>query len=519
MSSSDPVSPLPPVSPDPLVHRQREQQLVRHVERLLDDDRLRVDTVYGARPVVSLLRDVTRTDRGVELKRLMSELGLPDRELQNSMPVGEEVDVVLAQRRWWLFTKVVGRIRVVTVSPTKQLLEGQTPDPMANTDLSRLLAKLPQGSDGIPTTVVVMSTSGFTRDAHAAVDRGAGRTVVLIEPNGAGGWNVHSPTQIKALADLLDPEADEAKRRRVREHVEQNKAELFNAGLAADRLAARLQVMPQLVESELKAYAKANPGLVAKLLDGRMVLFREGMSPAPAAGAASPDSGGPNMPLLDRVKALFARKGDDEKKVAFLAERRAALSQQRDRAYEEMSSLEQQEDALKRQFKEATGTITKKRVTSHLLQLRKDLERRQQLLTVLNQQINVVSTHLHNLELVRQGSVAQLPDTEEMTADAVKAEEMLAELEASNELAASTTVASGLGGLTSEEQALYEELEREAKGLPPEGAGQGTAEAPEVGKPIAAADSPQRERAKAPPPPPVPASGQRESRRGEAEPG
>lgn len=518
--SSPPSASVPgaTASADPFVHRQREQQLIQHVERLLDDDRLRVDTVAGARPVVSLLRDVTRADRGVELKRLMSDLGLPDRELQSRMPVGEEIDVTLAQRKWWLFTKVVGRIRVVCVSPTKELLEGNTPEPVGNSELNKLLAKLPQGSsDGIPATIVVMSTAGFTREAHSLADRGAGRTVILIEPNGAGGWTVHGPTQTKALNDLLDPEADEAKRRRVREYVDQNKAELLNSGLSGDRIAARLQLMPQLVESELKAYAKANPGLVAKLLDGRMVLFREGMSPAPATnGAGAGESGGANMPLLDRVKALFGRKGDEEKKVAFLAERRAALSQQRDRAYEEMSSLEQQEEALKRQFKEATGTITKKRVTSHLLQLRKDLERRQQLLTVLNQQINVVSTHLHNLELVRQGSVAQLPDTEEMTADAVKAEEMLAELEASNELAGTTAVSAGLGGLTAEEQALYEELERESKGG--EGA-EPAKQGPEAGKTaVASTTSPQRERATNEPPP-LPASAQREPRRGQAEPG
>jgi hypothetical protein len=102
-------------------------------------------------------------------------------------------------------------------------------------------------------------------------------------------------------------------------------------------------------------------------------------------------------------------------------------------------------------------------VTSQLLQLRKDLERRQQLLGVLNQQINVVSTHLHNLELVQQGSTAKLPDADEMTADAVKAEEMLAELEATSELAASTGSV-GVGGLTAEEQELFEELERESSG-------------------------------------------------------
>ena len=167
------------------------------------------------------------------------------------------------------------------------------------------------------------------------------------------------------------------------------------------------------------------------------------------------------MPLLESLRALFSRKGENEKKIAFLAERRAALSMQRDRSYEDMAALEQQEAGLREQFKQATGAITKRRVTSQLLQLRKDVERRQQLLAVLNQQINVVSTHLHNLELVQQGQGARLPDAEEMTADAVKAEEMLAELEASNELAGSTgSLASA--GMTPEEQALFEELERDA---------------------------------------------------------
>jgi len=169
------------------------------------------------------------------------------------------------------------------------------------------------------------------------------------------------------------------------------------------------------------------------------------------------------MPLIDRIKALFGRKGDEEKKISFLAERRTALSQQRDRAYEEMNSLEQQEAGLKEQFKNAGGAISKRRITSQMLQLRKDLERRQQLLAVLNQQINVVSTHLHNLELVQQGQVASLPNTDEMTADAVKAEEVLAELEANAELAGSVG-SIGATGMSAEEQALFEELERESGG-------------------------------------------------------
>ena len=459
-------------TPDPSLHRQREQRLVEHVQRLLDDERFRLDTTKGAKSVVTLVRTVDRSDGGVELKRMMSDMGVPDRDLQGRMPLGEVIEVTLSQKKWFVLREVVGRLRVICTSPTKQLLKGEAPEPMDIGPLNRLLSAQPPSLGGVPQTILVMSTSGFTMDAHEVADRRADRTVILVEPNGAGGWTVTGPTVIKSLTDLLDPERDEDKRERLRQHIEANQHELGGSGLATDRIAAKTQLSPQFVEAELKAYAKAHPGLQAKRLDGRMVLFREGSVAAAAAaspGGAGGDAGGVSMPLLDRIKALFGRKGDEEKKISFLSERRTALSQQRDRAYEEMATLEQQEESLKRTFRETAAQITKKRVTTQLLQLRKDLDRRHQLIGVLNQQINVVTTHLHNLELVQQGNAAQLPDAEEMTADAVKAEEMLAELEAAGELAG-TSAPSGVSGMTAEEKALFDELEAEAKGVAANGA-------------------------------------------------
>jgi hypothetical protein len=455
-----PLSDNTRTSIDPAVHRQREQQLIQHVERLLQDDRLRIDTTLGRRPITAFIRDVSRTDRAVDVKRMMSEMSIPDRELQARMPVGEAVEVTLSQKRLWVLRQVVGRLRVVCVSPTRALLRGDDPQPMTPTEVNKFLASLPPALGGAPTTIVLLSTSGFTMEAHELAERRADRTVILVEPNGAGGWTITGPVETKALSDLFDPEGDTEKRQRVREIIEENKVDLLGGGIATDRVAAKTQLPVQVVEAELKNYAKNTPGLVAKRLDGRVVLFREGTMPAPAA--ASP-AGGSVMPLIDRVKALFNRKGESEKKIAFLSERRTLLSQQRDRAYEEMSSLEQQEATLKEQFKNAGGAISKRRITSQMLQLRKDLERRQQLLSMLNQQVNVVSTHLHNLELVQQGQVASLPNTDEMTADAVKAEEVLAELEANAELAGSVG-SIGATGMTAEEQALFEELERESGG-------------------------------------------------------
>jgi hypothetical protein len=445
-------------STDPSIHRQREQELINHVTSLLDDERLRVDTTRGRRPVKTMLRDVNRTDKTVDLKRLMASMNLPDRDLQGRMPAGEQVEVVLSKRKFLVLRSPVGRLRVACVSPTRALLAGETPKPMTPSDVQKVLSEIPPPLRGVPTTLVLLSTSGFTIEAHELAERRADRTLILVEPNDAGGWSVYGPAETKALVDLFDPEAEQEKRARVRDAID--KGQLLTGGVPADLLSQKVQLPINFVEAELKSYARENPGLSAKRLDGRVVLFREGSAP-PAQSSAR--NGGNDMPFMDRVKSLFARKGETEKKIEFLSERRAALTVQRDRSYEDMGTLENQEAGLRQQFKEASGSITKRRLTSQLLQLRKDIERRQQLLAVLNQQINVVGTHLHNLELVQQGQTAKLPDSEELTNDAVAAEEMLAQLQADAELAGSIG-AIGQGGMTAEEQTLYEELEREAGG-------------------------------------------------------
>ena len=157
----------------------------------------------------------------------------------------------------------------------------------------------------------------------------------------------------------------------------------------------------QLVEAELKSYARENPGLVAKRLDGLVVLFRE--------GSASPSVvvGGSNMPLIDRIPSLFARKGETEKKIAVLSEQRTAFAQQLDRAYEEIGVLEQRDASLRAEFKAAGGEVTKRRITTQLVQLRKDIERRQQLVSVLNQRVNVVLLPGAAMELVESAATVK----------------------------------------------------------------------------------------------------------------
>ncbi|MGA3068079.1 MAG: hypothetical protein ABSF29_14640 [Tepidisphaeraceae bacterium] len=454
------------ISSDPQIHRRLEQQFILRAQQLLDDPRLRIDTVEGRRALTDFQRDITTGDHGVELKLLMSKLEKPDRELELKMPIGRRLDVVLSEKKkFWSAKATMGRLRVACLSPTAALIEGKPPEAATVEDVTAALAELPPplpGANPVPTTVVLMSTGGFTADATETMERGEERTVILIWPNRSGGWTAAGPPQTQFIADLFDPEAPADKKKRINTAIEAGKSELLTGSLSAEHVAEYTDLPMRMVEAEMKNYASEHTGLVAKRIRGQMVMYRAGESPPVGLLLR----GGANMPVMDRfflsrLKSVFSKKGDLDKKIALLSERRASLTQLRDRGYEDLSVLERKEDELRRQFKEA-GETPRRRITSQLLQLRKDVARRQQLLSVLNQQVNVINTHLHSLELQKHGEYAQLPTPEEIAADASKAEEILAQLEADSELAQSVTAGVN-NSLWSEEQALYEELVGEEK--------------------------------------------------------
>lgn len=461
---------------DPIFHQQAENLFIAHVDKLLSTDAFRIDTARGNKSITGFLRDRRKSDQAVDLKRIMTELGVPDRELQARMPVGQRLDVEVSTRKWLLFKAPMARVTVISLVPTHELLTGDVIQPINADRVKRELAKIPPSLNGVPTTIVLLSTSGFTSDARELVDRRSDRVIFLAQPNDMGGWSTFGPPTLKATTDLLDPEAEEEKQARLQEAIRAAHLEMLSGGLSADKIASRTNLPLQWVEAALKDHAKANPGLVAKRLDGRVVLFREGSGPIKSAGGAA-KSGGLDMPFMDSLKALFSRKGETEKKISLLSERRAQLSQQRDLAYDDLAALEENESRLKEQFKNSTSESAKRRITSQLLQARKDLNRKQQLMSVLNQQIDVVSTHLHTLELVQQGKSTTLPTGEDLTKDAEAAEEVLAQLQADRELASSLSTPGT--SLSDEEQALYDELQAELVPKPAEPA-----------KPQAAPDSP-----------------------------
>lgn len=441
------------VKSDPSWHQQREAEILRHVESLLSDKRFVVDTGDGRRPLTQFKRSVNRSDRSVEIKRRMIELGVADSTLQKQLPVGWTLDVRATTTRWWIFEKTLADVKLIVVSPTDSLIKGEPVTPMTEAELRQVLGRVPPplGSgtkSRVPQTLLIVSTSGFTNDATKLADRLSERTVILIEPLEGGGWSVHGVPEVKGVLDALDPETEAAKRHRIREAVDSAQRELATSGIAAEKLAAQLVLPLDKVERELKQLAADRPGLAAKRFDGRLVIYRE--STPPASGGA--------MPIVDRIKSLFSGSTSPERKIAFLAEKRTAISQQRDIVSDEVAALEQHEADLREQFQKNTSAIVRRRITQQVVQLRRDIERKQQMLQVLNQQLNVVAAHQHSLELIQQGQSIKLPDGDEMAADAAKAEEVLAELEAEHQLADELSGGVTLSGMSEAEQAVYEEL-------------------------------------------------------------
>ena len=135
------------------------------------------------------------------------------------------------------------------------------------------------------------------------------------------------------------------------------------------------------------------------------------------------------MSMVEKIRQLFSRDGDEAQKINELSKRRASLSQRRDRMYDDIGQLEKREADMMEQGKKNKSQVARRRIAAQVAQLRKDIIRHNATTNMLNTQINILSTDLHNLTLIQQGEVASLPSTEELTENAVKAEEMLETLQ------------------------------------------------------------------------------------------
>ncbi len=404
-------------------------------------------------------------DDSDSLRAMMASKRMYDRDMLAQMPHNRRVTVKGFERSWFFWRKQTGVAIASVISPLDELLDGSDAEPIGINQLTEHLRKI-AGDARVPYIVGVCSTSGFTQEVRDARHEYPNVQLVLVEPASGGGWRVTADESVPVfLKEMFDPEDVEQKTKRVWHEVQSQSADLLTGSISAVRLAGQLNLPRSVVDQALAKLADDDPELHVSRQAGDCLLYR---------GASSRPKEKSSMSFVDKIKEMFSRDGDEVNKITVLSEKRAALAQRRDRMYEEIGKLEEKEAQLIAQGRENKSAVVRRRLAAQVAQLRKDIARQNTTANMLNQQLNIISTDIHNLTLIEQGEVASLPSTEELTENAVKAEEMLETLKGDADLVSSLETGLGEVLTSDEERDILAEFEE------PEAAPSNAGRSPEV---------------------------------------
>lgn len=391
------------------------------------------------------------------VRAALIDAGIFDRGLEKEFPGCRRIILRGFERRLIFFRREASRTIVTVLSPPEALLDGGSPRPVTLADLKAHVRKN-VGSTRTPTLIAVCAPHGFEPEAWNTRWDQPNVRVVLVSPRdggGDGGWKVR-PLWEQAdlrIARLFDPEAVTDKLKRIRNTLEERGGDLLTGGVSARTVASELDLPISLVEQAFEAICRGERELQARRVQGQLLVFRG----APVDDARE----GRAMSVAEWVRSLFSREGNEAKKINELAARRAQLAQRRDRLYEDIGRLESKENALVEEGKKSTSAVVRRRLAAQVAQLRRDISRQNTTAAMLNQQINVISTDIHNLTLIQQGQMARLPSSEELTEHAVAAEELLETLRAETDLVTGLETGVAETMLTDEEAAILREFEGE----------------------------------------------------------
>lgn len=392
-------------------------------------------------------------DEEDRLRAMLARHGRPDRAALKALPCNRRVVLRGFERRFIFGKRATGVAIASVLSPMEHFAADNAADapPIGLGELADHVRRL-TGDAKTPHVVGVCSPTGFTREVHNSGLDFPNVTLVLIEPDGGGGWKVSSPAgavDARVLA-IFDPEGARQKIDRAKRVVEEASADLLMGSLSLDQVVERTALPEAVAKAAMEEIVKTDPELKLARKDGTFLLYR---------GAAAMPGEKSSVSMIERIKQLFSREGDDKQKINLLAERRAALTQRRDRIYDDIAKLEKKEDELMGQGRAASSALPQRRIAAQVAQLRKDILRVNTSLGMLNQQINIISTDIHNLTLIQQGQIAKLPDSQELTEHAVAAEEMLETLKADADLVASLEAGMSDAVMSDEEQDILKEFQ------------------------------------------------------------
>ncbi len=390
-------------------------------------------------------------DRGEQVRAAMVDRRIYDRDLYGEMPHGKGFTIRGFERRWLFFKRVKSVTIGSVLAPPGGILEPDEPPPVTMAQLMSHVEGLTTGAKA-PHIVSVCSPSGFTEDVWASPPDFQNVRLILAAPRDGGGWRVAGDGKLdEKLVKLFDPEDVGDKVGRVKQAVEEHSTDLLTGGISAEKLARELDLPAPLVDNALEQIAKADPELRVTGSVGAKMLYR-------GATVAS-DVEDESMSLAEWIKSLFSKEGEEAKKINVLSERRASLSSRLERIYGDVGKLEKHEHTLIAEGKAAASKVARRSKAAQISRLRKDITRCNTSAAMLSKQINIISTHIHNLELAQTGTMASLPTSEDLTEAAVNAEEILEQLTASDDLVSSLEIGMSESAMSDDEADILAELE------------------------------------------------------------
>lgn len=436
------------------VTNERAIEMVKAESRYLARVEAKFEAAKGKQFRGSIWR-TARFDQSDRLRATMANHRVYDREKLKSLPHNRSIALHGYRRAWWFGKRATGVAIATVLCPLDSLVSPDSagPEPIGYAELVDHVRRMVSDAR-VPHVIGVCAPSGFTKEAlHAQIDI-PNVTIVLAEPRAEGGWSVISPTEglPESVLSLFDPEDDDDRVDRVKEEIYRRSADLLTGGLSAASIARRLEVPESMVQRAMAKVAREDPELRVSQESEGTILYRGVLSSRPEKTS---------MSMIDRIRQLFSRDGDEIEKINMLVQRRARLAERKDRLYEDVSKLEEKEAELLEKGRQAQSAVVKQRLASQLYQLRKEIGRQHATTNMLAKQIDIISTDIHNLTLIQQGQSAQLPTTEELTENAVAAEEMLESLNADAELVSGLEAGMAESSMSDGELDILKEFEEE----------------------------------------------------------
>jgi len=394
-----------------------------------------------------------RLDASTAVRAELASRRMFDRSLPEQMPQGRRIVWTGTRRTWWFGRRRAGVVIATTLSPPQNYLQTQQPPPPVGlNDLLEHINRIAPKRD-VPHLIGICSPSGFSSEVQSSRIEIANVTLVLVEPRSDGLWKTTGvgPKADERICRLFDPATSEQRLQRIRDAVEAERAQLVTGSLSAEAMAEKLQLPRDLVAQAFRQIADR---------DGELRISDNGADVLLYRGAAASGTEDSDMSVGDWIRQLFGLAGNEAKKINLATQRRAELTQRRDRLYEDIAKLEHREKDLLDQGRQNTSPVVRRRVASQLAQHRRDMNRLNTMASMLNQQINVLSTHIHNLELIQQGQMAKLPTGEDLAEDAVRAEEMLEQLKSDMDLVGTLDTGINETLVTQDELDILKEFEQ-----------------------------------------------------------